>query len=337
MPASDRNMWNPTVEEFTLRSPGGAIARVMTWGAVVRDLQIPLREGTMQRVVLGFEAFDDYPRHSPYFGAVCGRVANRIAGAQFDLDGRRITLASNEGRHSLHGGPEAMSHRPWTVLDHGSDRLLLGIFDPDGTNGFPGNLTVTCHYQLAGEADLICDLDAFCDAPTPVNLAQHNYYNLDGAADIGACRMQVFADFHTPNDAELIPTGEIRSVDGSPYDFRTFKPIAAMQDGQRALLDGNFVLRSGGGELAHAATVISDRNGLMLEVHTDQPGLQLYDAHKLVCPVPGLGGQTLAPFSGFCLEPQKFPDGVHRPHFPQTMLKPGETYRQRNIFRFRNG
>ncbi len=191
-----------------------------------------------------------------------------------------------------------------------------------------------CIYRLENEADLVCDLTATTDAPTPVNLAQHNYYNLDGSDDIGDHIMQVFADFQTPNDAELIPTGEIRSLDGSPYDFRTAKPLRQTVDGARFRFDGNFVMRSGGGTMVHGATVTSPLNGLSLEVHTDQPGLQFYDAHKLDCPVPGLGGARYRPCAGFCLEPQKFPDAVNKPHFPDTILRPGQAYRQTSLFRF---
>jgi aldose 1-epimerase len=334
---TDRKHWTDEVVEFAIRSPGGAEARIMNWGAVVRDMQVRLKGGATQRVVLGFDSFEPYPVHSPYFGAIAGRVANRISGASFTLDGERFTLPANERTHCLHGGPSAMAMRPWTVLDADACSVTFGIVARAGENGFPGALNVTCQYRLENEADLVCDLTATTDAPTPVNLAQHNYYNLDGSDDIGEHVMRVFCDFHTPNDAELIPTGEIRSLDGSPYDFRAGKPLKQMIDGSRFRYDGNFVMRNGGRGLALGATVTSPRNGLSLDVLTDQPGLQFYDAHKLNLPVPGLDGARYTPCAGFCLEPQKFPDAVNKPHFPDTILRPGEAYRQTSVFRFRAG
>jgi aldose 1-epimerase len=324
------------VVALEIRSPGGAVASIMNWGAVVRRMQVPLRSGISQDVLLGFDAFEHYPAHSPYFGAVCGRVANRIRDARFELDGKQVQLTANERTHCLHGGPRASAKLPWAVLDHTASSVTLGFHDPDGANGFVGNVSLTCTYRLENEADLVCDLTATTDAPTPINLAQHNYYNLDGSADIGDHRLQIFADFHTPNDAEFVPTGEIRSVAGSPYDFRSPQPLRQMMGGERARYDGNLVLRAGAGNIAHAASVVSDLNGLCLEVHTDQPGLQLYDAAKLSVPVPGLGGKSYGPFGGFCLEPQKFADAVNLAHFPSTIVRPGEIYRQTSIFRFRN-
>jgi aldose 1-epimerase len=330
-----RKRWTGKVEEVRITSPGGAMADIMTYGAIIRDLQVRLRNGQMQRVVLGLDSFDPYPDHSPFFGAIAGRVANRIGGASFVLDGKRHHLAANNGRHCLHGGPEGMNRVNWRLLDHAADSVTLGYNSRDGENGFPGNLSATCVYRLEGEADLYCELSATTDAPTPVNLAQHNYYNLDGSSDTGAHLMEVFADFFTPNDMECIPTGEIRSLDGSPYDFRIAKPLKQIIDGARFEYDSNFVLRSGGGALAHAATVTSPVNGLALEVHTDQPGMQFYDGHKLALTIPGLGGAIYGASAGFCLEPQKFPDAVNKPHFPNTILRPGDAYRQTSLFRFK--
>ncbi len=329
--------WSETVEEVLITSPGGAEASILNWGAALRTMSVRLRSGEKQRVLLGFDSFEPYPAHSPYFGAIAGRVANRISGASFELDGARYALPANERSHCLHGGPDAMGMRPWTLLDHTMSSVTLGYIARDGENGFPGNLSVNCVYRLENEADLVCDLTATTDAPTPVNLAQHNYYNLDGSADIGDHIMQVFADYHTPNDEELIPTGEVLSLAGSPFDFRKPKPLRQMADGERVRFDGNFVMRSGGGRTLHGATVTSARNGLSLDVLTDQPGLQFYDAHKMNIAVPGLDGAQYGPCAGFCLEPQMFPDAVNKPHFPDTILRPGSVYRQTSVFRFRAG
>jgi aldose 1-epimerase len=323
------------VVEAELRSPGGAVAKIMNFGAAVRDMTVRLKDGKAQRVVLGFESFDPYPLHSPYFGCIAGRVANRIRHARFSFNGIEHKLDANERSHCLHGGSLAMGNDLWSLIDHDETSVTFAYVAKDGQNGFPGQLGVTCRYRLVKEADLVCELTAATDAPTPVNLAQHNYYNLDGSADIGDHEMKVEADFHTPNDSELLPTGEIRAVADGAYDFRAFKTLRQERDGARILYDGNFVLHSGGKALAHAATVRSRQNGLYLEVLTDQPGLQFYDAHKMKLPVTGHDGVSYGPCAGFCLEPQKFPDAVNLAHFPETILLPGESYRQTSIFRFR--
>jgi aldose 1-epimerase len=334
LPMGQRRRWTDTIEEFSLVSPGGSIFNVLNFGASIRDCRVRLRDGSFQRVVLGLENAAHYPQHSPFFGTIAGRFANRIAGASYHYDGKTIHLTANEGRHCLHGGANSMVLQPWRLLDLGSSHVALGYRSEDGENGFPGNLSVECCYRFENEADLVCELSATTDAPTPINLAQHNYYNLDGSADSGAHVMQVHADFYTPTDSELIPTGEIRHVGGSPYDFRQAKPLLQMSNGKRQAFDGNFVLRSGGRHLAEVATVSSLINGLRLDVLTDQPGLQFYSAHGLSPAVPGLGGVHYQPWGGFCLEPQNFPDAVNRLHFPDPMLLPGQHYRQKSIFRF---
>jgi aldose 1-epimerase len=322
------------IDEFEIVSPGGSLLKVLNLGASISDCQVQLKDGTLQRVVLGLEDIADYPTHSPFFGVIAGRFANRIGGSAYDYDGKTVHLAANEGRHCLHGGPQAMATQPWALEDLGPSGITLGYLSKDRENGFPGNLSVTCCYRFENEADLVCELSATTDAPTPVNLAQHNYYNLDGSADSGDHLMQVHADFYTPTDDELIPTGEIRHVAGSVYDFRQAKTLRQIEQGKRVAFDGNFVLKSGGRRLAHAATVTSPKNGLRLEVHTDQPGLQFYSAHGLSPTVPGLGGLQYQRWAGFCLEPQNFPDAVNQLHFPNPILLPGQHYRQKSIFRF---
>jgi aldose 1-epimerase len=333
-----RRIWGEGVEEVEIVSPGGARANILSWGAALRDMHVRLRNGKEQRVLLGFESFEPYPKHSPYFGSIAGRVANRISGAQFVLDGRTYTLPANENGHCLHGGPNAMGMQPWTFLEGTASSATLAYLARDGENGFPGNLAILCTYRFEGEADLVCALSATTDAPTLVNLAQHNYYNLDGSADIGGHLMQVHADSYTPTDAELIPTGEIRSVKGTAYDFSNPKALRLDTSSGRFGFDCNFVLAGGGQNgLALAASVTSPVNGLALDVLTDQPGLQFYDGSYLKVAVPGLGGALYGAHAGFCLEPQKFPDAPNRPRFPSIELRPGEIYRQTSIFRFRAG
>lgn len=323
------------VLEITLRTSAGAEARVLTWGAVLRDLRVPVG-GALQGVVLGLDRIEDYVVHSPYFGAIVGRYANRIGGAAFRLGGETYRLAPNEGRNQLHGGSRGFGKRLWTLLDHGLAHAVLALASPDGDMGYPGRLLATCTYTLLEPATLRIALGATADRPTPVNLTTHSYYNLDGSIDVCAHHLRVAADFITPTDPDLIPTGEIRAVDGTLYDFTTLRPIGAAQLLRcRTSYDINFVLRGEGDDgLAHAATVASRANGLEMELWTTEPGLQFYDGHKLAIPVPGLGGATYGPRSGLCLEPQRFPDGPNRRHFPPCILEPGQVSRQVSELRF---
>lgn len=321
------------VWEAALRA-GGAEARVLTWGAVLRDLQVPVG-GKPQRVVLGFDRIEDYVSRSPYFGAVPGRYANRIGGARFRLDGEDHRLVANEGRNQLHGGPRGFGKRPWTLVDHGSAHVTLALLSPDGEMGYPGRLLATCRYTLLEPATLRIELEATADRPTPVNLTTHSYYNLDGAVDVCAHHLRIAADFYTPVGGEKIPTGEIRAVANTDFDFTTLRPIGASQLLRcRTSFDINYVLRGGDGDLLHTATLASRANGLSMELWTTEPGLQLYDGHMLSIPVPGLGGASYGPRAGLCLEPQRFPDGPNKRHFPPCILQPGEVSRQVSEIRF---
>ncbi|MDJ1159002.1 aldose epimerase family protein [Chelatococcus sp. SYSU_G07232] len=334
-----------TVEEVTIRSAAGAEARVIGWGAVLRDLVVPLATGEPQRVVLGLERLEDYVAHSPHMGAIAGRVANRIAGGRFTVDGRGYDVPRNQdGRHALHGGGRGFGKRPWQVSHHDGASVALTLVSPDGDAGFPGTLTVTCLYRLCEPATLRIELAAVTDAPTPVNLCHHSYFNLDGTPSILDHRLTVAADFYTPTDADLIPTGEIRAVEGTPYDFRANRTVRFpdAETGAPVRYDVNFVLRrdrtepaaGGGPALAHAATLASTRSNLAMETWTTEPGLQVYDGGKVAIPVPGLGGARYGANAGICLEAQHFPDSPNRAHFPTTLLRPGEVYRQVTEYRF---
>jgi aldose 1-epimerase len=322
------------IEEVTLRSPSGATASVITWGAVLRDLLVPAATG-LQRVVLGLDTLEHYRLYSPYFGATPGRFANRIAGGRFSLDGRDYALATNEkGRTTLHGGPRGFGTLPWRIdqLEESAVRLVLD--SPDGDEGFPGAVRARCTYRLRDPGTLSVELDATTDAPTLVNLAHHSYFNLDGSADILDHELLLNCPFVTPTDADNIPTGEIRPVAGTPFDFTALRPI---RNPTGATYDHNFVLGpmpDPATGLAHAATVRAPGNGLTLEVHTDQPALQFYDASKLHCPVPGLGGARYGQHGGLALECQLYPDAPHHRHFPSAVLRPGQVYRQHSEYRF---
>ena len=322
------------IQEIALATEAGAEARIITWGGVLRDLVVPGPNGP-QRVVLGLETLDDYVRHSPFFGAIVGRYANRIGDARFRLDGREVDLVANENGNELHGGPASFGRRPWALLGHSRKAAHLGLVSEDGEMGYPGRLFATCSYELLEPATIRITLQAFADEPTPVNLTAHNYFNLDGSADARDHLLQVAADLYTAVDAEQIPTGEIRSVAGTPCDFRNARPV---RHEPRSDIDHNLVLRreaSAGSPLAHAATLSSDVSGVAMELWTSEPGLQVYDGKLVDLPVRGTGGRVLKSHSGIALEPQRFPDSPNHPHFPNTILTPGCVSRQISEFRFR--
>lgn len=321
--------------EVTLRTQAGAVARVISWGAVLRDFIVPAPAGP-QRVVLGLERLEDYLAHSPSFGAIVGRYANRIGDARFRLDGREVKLLANENANELHGGPKGFGVRPWSLLAHSDTSATLGLVSDDGDQGYPGRLFAACTYELAEPATLRITLQAFAEALTPVNLSTHSYWNLDGSPDARSHNLQLNADFYTPTDAELIPTGAVLPVDGTIYDFRSARLIRGA--GPYTDYDINYVVRrerSAAPELVHAATLSSDVSRLAMELWTTEPGLQLYDGHLVDMPVPGHDGVRYGRYAGVPLEPQRFPDGPNRSHFPSCILAPGLVSRQATELRFR--
>lgn len=325
------------VQEITIRSDAGAEASILTFGALMRDMTVPLDGGARQRVVLGLESMEDYLAHSPSFGITAGRYANRIAHGRFALDGTHVQLDLNQaGKHTLHGGTKGFGKRVWQLAAHDESSATLTLVSPDGDMGFPGAMTVTTRYALYGVGTLLVEMTATADAPTLVNLAHHSYWNLDGSPDILDHELQIAAGFYTPVDDDLITTGEILAVAGTPFDFRTPRPIRFPgQDGPFAY-DHNWVLagaRPAPGGLRHALSLHSRRNGLGLEVHTTEPGIQVYTGGKLNVAVPGLGGARYGMFGGVAIEPQIFPDSPNKPHFPNPVLRPGEVYRQVSEYR----
>ncbi|HLJ70753.1 MAG TPA: aldose epimerase family protein [Roseiarcus sp.] len=321
------------IVEITIASKAGAVAKILNWGAVVRDLIVPSKNGP-QRVTLGLNSLADYEAHSPSFGAVPGRFANRIANGRFSLDGVDYELDRKPGeKHTLHGGPHGFGKRPWRLANHDETSVTLTLHSADGDSGFPGALEATCVYRIEEPSTLRVELTAVSDRPTIVNLTQHAYFNLDGSADILDHELTLNADFYTPTDADLIPTGEIRAVAGTPYDFRSARPV---RHASGQTYDTNFVLaaRILADGLAPAARLRSPKNGLTLDLFTTEPGVQFYDAAKLNCPVPGLDGAHYGPHAGLCLEPQVYPDSPNRRHFPDCVLRPDEEYRHVSAFRF---
>ncbi|CAN7695690.1 galactose mutarotase [Phyllobacterium sp. LjRoot231] len=320
------------VFQATIRSSAGAVARILNWGAVIRDLQIPLSDGTLQRVVLGFDSFDDYPALSSYFGALVGCYANRIANGRFVLDGETVHLNQNEGTQTLHGGSGGVSQRLWAIAEASQSSITLALHSPDGDQGFPGNVDIRCTYSFIGDAILCVEIEAVTDAPTVANFAQHSYFNLDGSSDIRDHRLRILADAYTPVDGDLIPTGEITGIDETAYDFRLPRRIGTSGS---TLYDHNFVLSEPISDGVRFAASLVAGNGLAMQVHTTEPGLQFYDGAKIPA-ATGIGGMRYGPHAGLCLEAQHFPDSPNQPQFPSTILRPGETYRQRTEFRFHN-
>jgi aldose 1-epimerase len=321
------------VFEVAIASNAGASAKVLSWGAVLRDLVVPSAQGS-QRVVLGLNTIEDYRAYSPHFGAAPGRFANRIANGRFTLDGVEYALDHKPGeKHTLHGGPNGFGHRLWTIDASDASSVTLSLTSPDGDAGFPGALKATCTYRMLEPARLRVELSAVADKPTIVNLTQHSYFNLDGSPQILDHELTLFADFYTPTDAELIPTGEIRAVRETPYDFRSPRKV---RDPGGTTYDTNFVAsgQPGADGLARIALVRSPRNGLTLSLFSTEPGVQFYDAAKLNCPAPGLDGARYGAHAGLCLEPQAFPDSPNRRHFTNRVLRPGAEYRHVSEFRF---
>ena len=321
------------VLEATIASKAGARAKILTWGAVLRDLIVPTASGE-QRVTLGLGSIEDYVAHSPSFGAVPGRYANRIANGRFTLDGVVHELERKPGdKHTLHGGPHGFGRRIWRLGEHNESSVTLALESADGDAGFPGALTATCVYRLLEPSTLRVELSAHCDKPTIVNLTQHAYFNLDGSSDVRDHELTLLCDFYTPTDADLIPTGEIRPVAGTPFDFRQARTI---RNDSGQTYDTNFVAvrEPDGTGLAPIAKLRSPRNGLTLELHSTEPGVQVYDAAKLNCPVPGHDGAHYGPHGGLALEPQRFPDTPNRRHFGSAVLRPGDEYRHVSEFRF---
>ena len=319
------------IHEVALAASSGATARVLSWGATLRDLIVPGPDGGLHRGVLGFTDFEAYLANPSYLGATCGRVANRIGGGRFTLEGRDYELARNErGVTHLHGGARGFSHRPWRVEKVEADAVTFARTAPDGEEGYPGTLDLSCTYRLLPPGVLRVEMEARTDKVTPVNLAHHSYFTLDPGRSSHELVVEVAAGSYTPLDALKVPTGEIAPVEGTGYDLRAPRRLGDSGIGY----DINFVLDQPLGGLRFAARVASLQSGRTLEVWTTEPGLQLYDASMLAVTDKGLDGLTHGKNAAICLEAQNFPDAVNHPGFPSPWLKPGETYRQITEYRF---
>lgn len=320
------------IDEITLRA-GDLTASIISWGAVIRDLTY---RGTSR--VLGFDRLDYYTAHSPYFGSLVGRYANRIANGQFTLDGAPYQLERNDkGVGHLHGGTGGFGKRPWQLTDAGTDWAVLRLLSPGGDNAYPGALDVSCHYSIVDGCGLRLDITASSDRATICNLATHSYFNLDGTPDILSHELSIAADHYTPVDERLIPTGEIRDVTGSAFDFRLPRPVFLQTPAGRQAYDHNFVIdRKRSSQPREIARLIGPKSKTVMTTHSTEPGVQFYDGAKLKVPVPGSNGRLYGANAGLCLEPQLFPDTPNQPAFGNAVLRPGETYRQITEYRFAN-
>lgn len=327
----------------TLKNATGIELDVIGYGGIITRLLTPDANGRLGDIVLGLDSLDEYVASNPYFGALIGRYGNRIGKATFSLDGKSFQLDVNDGENHLHGGSEGFDKRVWQmrpfVTEH-SAGVHLRLTSPDGDQGYPGKLQALVTYELTNQDELDMTFRAVTDKPTIVNMTQHSYFNLAGEGDILGHRLKIPADRFTPVDKGLIPTGTLQTVAGGPFDFRQAKEIGRDigADNEQLELgqgyDHNFVLKDqADGELVLAARVTEPNSGRVLEILTVEPGVQFYSGNFLDGSLDGKG-KVHEYRSGFCLEPQHFPDSPNNPDFPPVTLRPGETYQSRIVYRF---
>lgn len=334
-----------TVTEFTLINKRGSIAKIINLGGIITELHVQDKNGKLDDVALGFDTLEPYLEVGPYFGALIGRVGNRIANAQFTLDGVTYNLAANNGPNNLHGGPDGFDKKVWAAEPFENEQgqgLVLKLLSEDDDQGFPGNLSVTVTYQFTHEDAIVVDYFATTDKATPVNLTQHAYFNLAGienSSDVLNHSMQIFADHINAVNEVAIPVGEPMPVAGTPFDFREAQSIGSRIDADHEQIkngfgyDHNFLINQASyKELTLAARVEEPNSGRVLEVFTEEPGVQFYSGNFLDGSLTGKG-VTYQKRSGFCLEPQHAPDSVNQPQFPSIILRPGDEYKTRTIFK----
>src|SRR5258708_2724064 len=328
------------VRIYTLTNASGVEAAITNYGGRIVSLKVPDRTGAMRDVVAGFTTLDGYLGPNPCFGAIVGRYANRIGHGQFKLNDVTYTLAKNNGDNALHGGVRGFDRVVWTAQEMPDGGLELTYLSKDGEEGYPGNCKVTVRYHLTDSNQLRIEYSATTDKDTLINLSNHSYFNLKGSSDILGHVLTLNADRFTPVDAGLIPTGELREVADTPFDFR--KPTAigsriGQNDEQLKFgkgYDMNYVLHKKGVELSLAARVEEPSSGRVMEVWTTQPGIQFYTGNNLDGTLKGKGGQVYTPRSALCLETQHFPDSPNKLRFPSTVLKAGEEFKSTTVYRF---
>lgn len=326
------------VTEYTLKNSSGMQVSILNYGGTVTRIIVPDKNGNMGDVVFGFDSFDGYlQKNEPYFGALIGRFANRIANAKFSLDGRTYTLAANNNGNSLHGGNKGFDKVLWTAQKLSDSSLKLNYQSKDGEEGYPGNVDVEVIYTLSSDNSLKLDYTATTDKATPINLTNHSYFNLSAGKDstILNHELQLNAEKYTPVNDKLIPTGEIAEVKNTPMDFKQPKTIGRDIEKVKGGYDHNWVLDRNGNGLEKAATLYEPNSGRFMEVFTTQPGIQFYSGNFLDGTLQYTKkGQKYVQHGALCLETQHYPDSPNRPAFPNTILKPGEVYRQTTVYKF---
>jgi len=327
---------------FTLRNKNGLVAQITNYGAIIVSIFVPDRKGNFSDIVQGYDNISDYINgNSPYMGAVCGRCANRIAGGKFSLAGKQYSLAVNNGPNHLHGGIKGFNKVVWHVVNASGSGIKMEYFSVDGEEGYPGSLKVSVTYTLTDANELRTDYVATSDKATVVNLAGHSYFNLagEGSGSVYDQELMINGRFFTPTDETNIPTGEILSVKGTPLDFTNAKKIGQDIDKEDEQLrfgagyDHNWVLDHRTGTLGLAASAHDPFSGRVMEVYTTQPGVQLYTANW-IDGEKGKGGRKYGRRWAFCLETQHYPDAINKPHFPSTILNPGEEYKHICMYKF---
>ncbi|MEX0844821.1 MAG: aldose epimerase family protein [Balneolaceae bacterium] len=324
------------VQLFTLTNSNGMEVKITNYGGTVTSINVPDADGNFDNVVLGFDDLDKYLAGTPFFGAIIGRYGNRIAEGAFSMDGETYQLATNDGENHLHGGEKGYDKVLWTAKSSTGNSLVLTYLSEDGEEGYPGNLEIMVTYSLTDDNELKIDYFAETDKPTPVNLTNHSYFNLSGdpSTKILDHELLIKADHYTPVNNQLIPTGEIAKVEGTPFDFTEPHLIGERIADVDGGYDHNYVLNDHDGELKQVATLFDPETKRELEVLTTEPGLQFYSGNFLDGSLNGPDGTAFVKYSALCLETQHFPDSPNQPEFPSTILQPGDTYETVTIYRF---
>lgn len=329
-----------SVQLFTLKNANGMEVSITNYGGIVTSIKAPDKNGKIEDVVLGFDDLEQYKAGHPFFGAIAGRYANRIANGRFELNDEVYELATNNGENHLHGGEVGFDKKVWDYkLNENENAVTFSYLSADGEEGYPGNLDVSVTYTLTDENELKIDYHATTDKPTVVNLTNHSYFNLSGDPSQGIRDhlLTIHAGQYTPVDEGLIPTGELRSVEGTPFDFKKAEYIGARIDSIPPGYDHNFVLNNPDEGVRKIATVQHEESGRVMEVYTDKPGVQLYTGNFLDGNFSDRNGNPIEQHAALCLETQHFPDSPNKPDFPSPVLNENETYQTTTIYQFKAG
>lgn len=325
---------------FTLKNENGMVVKITNYGGILTELYVPDRDGNFENVVLGFDNLEDYMGDHPHFGGTIGRYGNRIAKGKFSIEGTEYTLATNDGENHLHGGIEGFDRKVWNaepVKTENGPSLSLVYLSEDMEEGFPGNLDVTVTYTLTNDNKLKIEYEAVTDKPTPVNLTHHSYFNLTaGKQNVLDHKLMIDADRYVIVNENLIPTGDLPEVEGTPMDFSKLTKIGARIDSVPGGYDHCYVLDKEPGELELIAKVTEPTSGRIMEVYTTEPGVQLYTGNFLDSSITGKNGIVYKKHYGLCLETQHYPDSPNQENFPSTILQPDEKYTQTTIYQFKS-